>query len=70
MFGKITVKGEDKHPLYAELIAESSTPDAEVAWNFEKFLVGRDGRVIGRFSPRMAPDDPELVRAIETALAG
>ncbi len=69
MFGKITVKGPDKHPLYAALIAQSETPDAEIAWNFEKFLVGRDGRVIGRFSPRMTPDDPALIAAIDAALA-
>jgi len=70
MFEKIVVKGEGIHPLYAELIARSPTPDAAISWNFEKFLVGRDGAVIGRFSPRTAPDDAELVSAIEAALAG
>lgn len=70
MFEKITVKGEGKHPLYAELIAESDTPDAEVQWNFEKFLVSRDGHVVRRFSPRTTPDDPELVAAIKAALSG
>jgi glutathione peroxidase len=70
MFEKITVKGDDKHPLYAELIAESDTPDAEVAWNFEKFLVGRGGHVVRRFSPRTTPDDPDLIAAIEAALSG
>jgi glutathione peroxidase len=70
MFEKITVKGEEKHPLYAELIAESDSPEAEVAWNFEKFLVSRDGHVVRRFSPRTAPDDPELIAAIEATLSG
>jgi glutathione peroxidase len=70
MFEKITVKGEDKHPLYTELIAESDSPDAEVAWNFEKFLVSRDGHVVKRFSPRTAPDDPDLIAAIEATLSG
>lgn len=44
-------------------------PDPEVLWNFEKFLVGKDGSVIGRFAPTTPPDDPALVGAIETALA-
>jgi len=68
MFEKIVVKGDGLHPLYAELIAQSATPEANIAWNFEKFLVGRDGTVIGRFSPRMAPDDAALIAAIESAL--
>ena len=46
------------------------TEAPEVLWNFEKFLIGRDGAVTARFSPATAPDDPELVAAIETALAG
>jgi glutathione peroxidase len=44
-------------------------PAPEVLWNFEKFLVGRDGSVIGRFTPDVAADDPRLVAALETALA-
>jgi glutathione peroxidase len=70
MFEKITVKGEDKHPLYAELIAESDSPDAEISWNFEKFLISRDGYVVKRFSPRTVPDDPDLIAAIEAVLSG
>ena len=45
------------------------TEDPEVLWNFEKFLIGRDGEVAARFSPAITPDDPELVKAIEQALA-
>jgi glutathione peroxidase len=45
------------------------TEDPEVLWNFEKFLIGRDGNVVGRFAPTVAPDDPTLVSAIEKALA-
>lgn len=70
MFEKIGVKGEGKHPLYAELIAQSAEPETEIQWNFEKFLVSRDGHVVRRFSPRTAPDDPELIAAIEAALSG
>jgi len=47
----------------------SPNEDPEVLWNFEKFLIGREGAVIGRFPPTTAPDDPELVAAIESALA-
>ena len=70
MFEKITVKGPDKHPLYAGLIVESDTPDAEIAWNFEKFLVSRDGHVVRCFSPRTEPNDPELIAALEAMLSG
>ena len=45
------------------------TEDPDVLWNFEKFLVGRDGEVAGRFAPDILPDDPELVAAIERELA-
>lgn len=45
------------------------TEDPEVLWNFEKFLIGRDGEVVGRFAPTVAPDDPALIAAIERALA-
>ena len=68
MFSKITVKGPDKAPLYKALI-EAATPAGEVAWNFEKFLIGRDGSVVGRFTSRVAPDDAQLVKAIEAELA-
>ena len=70
MFEKIVVNGEGIHPLYSALIAQSDTPDAEISWNFEKFLVGRDGSVLARFSPRTPPEDPDLVAAIRAALSG
>jgi glutathione peroxidase len=90
MYGKITVVGAEKHPLYAALIAAqpkavslsdvpfreklkgygiATNPDPEVLWNFEKFLVSRDGEVVKRFAPDTAPDAPELIAAIETELA-
>jgi glutathione peroxidase len=70
MFEKLKVRGRGQHPLYAAL---TKTRDAEgkagaVKWNFEKFLVGRDGQVIGRFRPKTEPDNPTLVSAIESAL--
>jgi glutathione peroxidase len=68
MFSKITVKGAGKAPLYKAL-TEAADPKGEVSWNFEKFLIGKDGAVIGRFKSGVAPDDAKLVAAIETALA-
>lgn len=64
MFAKISVLGEDRHPLY-DLLAG----DTDISWNFEKFLIGRDGRIAGRFAPKTVPEDPEIVGAIETELA-
>jgi glutathione peroxidase len=45
------------------------TSKPEVVWNFEKFLVGRDGKVVGRFAPDVGPDDPRLLTAIDAELA-
>jgi glutathione peroxidase len=68
MFSKITVKGQGKAPLFKTL-TESSDPPGEVGWNFEKFLIGKDGRIAGRFKTRVAPDDAAFVKAIEAELA-
>lgn len=89
VMSKISVVGEDQHPLYAALTHEAPTADGkaemrealrghgmtptddpDVLWNFEKFLVARDGHVAGRFAPSVAPDAPPLVEAIQTELAG
>jgi glutathione peroxidase len=88
MFSKISVKGEDIHPLYHALTEESPVAvgtDAfrakltemgladgeasDVLWNFEKFLIGRDGKVIGRYSPSMTADDPMITADLEKAIA-
>jgi glutathione peroxidase len=68
MFSKIPVKGSSKHPLYAFLT--QAAPAGEVKWNFEKFLVGKDGTVIGRFPSSVTPEDGKLAEAIEKALGG
>jgi glutathione peroxidase len=70
MSEKIDVNGDDKHPLYAELekTADSEGHTGDIRWNFEKFLVGRDGNVIARFSPMVDPEAPELIEALEKAL--
>jgi glutathione peroxidase len=67
---KIDVNGDDKHPLYAKLeeTADAEGHTGDIRWNFEKFLVGSDGNVIGRYGPTTMPDAPELVEAIEGAL--
>ena len=89
MFSKIDVNGENRHPLYAKLVAAAPTavapeesgfyermaskgraplyPD-DILWNFEKFLIGRDGEVVQRFSPDMTPEDPIVMESIKLAL--
>ena len=67
MFSKISVKGDDRDALYTWLVAHSGRLD-EVEWNFAKFLVGRDGKVAGRFSPKVSPDDEEISKLIEKQL--
>jgi len=89
MFSKISVKGDDQHPLYQKLTAERPTKtykddsfkqklqgygidtgrEDEVTWNFEKFLIGKNGTVAGRFAPDIAPDDAIVTSAIEAELA-
>jgi glutathione peroxidase len=70
LFSKIEVNGEGRHPLYAFLTAQPTTPDGagDVQWNFAKFLVGKSGEVIARFSPTATPTSQEVVSAIEAAL--
>ncbi len=70
LFEKIDVNGEQRHPVYAELVevADADGYRGDIRWNFEKFLVGPDGSV-WRFAPQVTPDDASLVAAIEDALA-
>ena len=71
MFAKISVKGKTIHPLYAFLTSKERHPETggAVTWNFNKFLIGRDGAVLGHYGSRTEPDDGELMEAIEKALA-
>lgn len=89
MFAKISVKGDDQHPLYQKLTSEKPTKtykdgsfkeklkgygidtgeEHEVTWNFEKFLIAKDGTVAARFAPDIAPDDALITSAIEAELA-
>ncbi len=86
---KISVAGDDQHPLYAQLTSTiphaegdpeafrsrlqgfkiDTTSDPDILWNFEKFLVAKDGTVVRRFAPSMTPDDPVITAAIDEQLA-
>lgn len=70
MFSKISVKGSDQHPLYRFLTSKETNPEfaGDVKWNFQKYLVDRNGKVIGKFAPSLAPESGELTGAIEAAL--
>ncbi|MFI8892088.1 glutathione peroxidase [Streptomyces paradoxus] len=71
MTEKVEVNGEGRHPLYDRLtgFADAEGHSGDIRWNFEKFLIGRDGRVVARFSPQTEPDSAEVVAAIEAELA-
>ncbi|BCL21120.1 glutathione peroxidase [Streptomyces tuirus] len=68
---KVEVNGEGRHPLYDRLtgFADAEGHSGDIRWNFEKFLIGRDGRVVARFSPQTEPDAAEVMAAIEAQLA-
>ena len=67
MFSKISVKGDDIAPLYKWLLAQSNST-TDVDWNFAKFLVGKDGSTVKRYSSRMKPDSAQIIADIESAL--
>ncbi len=67
LFSKISVKGEDMHPLYHYLTTQSPFP-GEIEWNFQKFLVNRQGEIIARYRPGLKPLSPQIVQDIEQAL--
>jgi glutathione peroxidase len=72
LMAKIHVKGPEQHPLYAALTGkDAAVPGAagDIDWNFAKFVIGRDGKPVKRFVSKVKPDAPELVQAVEAALA-
>ncbi|HEY9171148.1 MAG TPA: glutathione peroxidase [Verrucomicrobiae bacterium] len=69
LFEKLEVNGPNRHPLYRALVGDSSPFPGDIKWNFNKFLVGRDGKILKRFESKVAPDAPELTQTIEAALA-
>jgi len=70
MFDKLKVKGEGQHPLYTFLTSKETNPEhaSNISWNFNKFLVGRDGTILGYYGSRVKPESDELVGAIKAAL--
>jgi glutathione peroxidase len=65
---KLEVNGPGRHPLYTWLTSQDNGHPGDISWNFEKFLISRDGRLLQRYSPRLPPDDPGLQRDIAAAL--
>ena len=67
---KVEVNGENRHPLYDRLtgFADAEGHSGDIRWNFEKFLIGRDGTVVARFSPQTEPESDAIVTAIEAQL--
>ena len=70
LFGKVDVNGPNRHPLYAFLTGEPTTPDGpgDILWNFAKFLIDRQGKVVARFGPATAPVSEEVLGALEKQL--
>jgi len=68
---KVEVNGDARHELYERLVgfADGEGHTGDIRWNFEKFLIGRDGKVVARFSPQTEPESAEVVAAVETAVA-
>jgi glutathione peroxidase len=67
MFSKISVKGDDQHPLYQYLTKESPFP-GDVKWNFQKYLVDRNGSIVAKFDPKVEPEDTTVIQAVEKYL--
>jgi glutathione peroxidase len=67
---KIEVNGDGRHALYERLVGftDAEGHSGDIRWNFEKFLIGKDGSIVGRFSPQTEPDSAEVVAAVEGAL--
>lgn len=71
MFDKVSVKGKEQHPLYSFLTSKQTNPEfsGKISWNFNKFLIGRDGKIVNRFGSRVEPESKEMTEAIEKELA-
>jgi len=70
IFSKISVKGDDIHPLYKFLTSKDTNPDfgGDIKWNFSKFLLDKSGKIIARFEPKVTPESDTVIQAIEKAL--
>ena len=70
MMAKVSVKGADQTPLYQFLTASDTDSKfaGDIKWNFTKFLIGKDGRIVNRFESKVTPEDPQVITAIEQEL--
>jgi len=70
MFSKVDVNGDDAAPMYKYLTSKDAKPAGKgnVSWNFEKFLIDREGNLVNRYAPRTKPEDSELVDQIKACL--
>ena len=69
MFDKLDVNGANRHPLYVQLAGKDSPFPGDIKWNFNKFLVGKDGKILNRFDSKVTPESDEMAKAVEAALA-
>jgi len=69
LFDKIKVLGDEREPLYARLINNPNTENGDVKWNFEKFLISKDGKIVKRFRSKVEPESEDLISALEAELA-
>lgn len=69
LFDKIDVNGANRHPLYVALAGKDSPFPGDIKWNFNKFLIGKDGKIVSRFDSKVAPESEELSKAVEATLA-
>jgi glutathione peroxidase len=69
LFDKIDVNGANRHPLYQILAGKDSPFPGDIGWNFTKFIISRDGKIVNRFESKVTPDSPEVISAIQSALA-
>ena len=70
LYDKLEVNGPQRHPLYDLLTGDTSPFPGKIGWNFTKFLIGRDGRILHRFDSKVKPGSPEVIAAVEAALTG
>ncbi|MHB0961015.1 MAG: glutathione peroxidase [Pirellulaceae bacterium] len=70
LFAKVDVNGETASPLYKYLTSRDAQPvgEGKISWNFEKFVINRQGEVVARFAPRTKPNDPEVIKVLEAEL--
>ena len=69
LFDKIDVNGEKRHPLYVKLAGTDSPFPGDIKWNFNKFLIGKDGKILNRFDSKVTPESEDMAKAVEAALA-